>query len=726
MNAKKTIAITLAMIILVIMPLLITGCGNDNSDEPPNGQTDDLTNAAPETEDNDMTEPELIVGGITVEIEEFALSVESFSGILHLSRPLETSMIQHFEETVSGTHHVWNEESGSSDEVEYEFNLNGSFEGFENIIIGIFNNDGMQVGSYEIGTWGYQLSPQSWIFDSVFWDEARAGTYTIRIVSTLYIFDISEIDDAPYSSHSVSTWYDSSPTIMEFEYDPVQLAVNCDYIEIAGMMLSPFTWELNLQRWSMEHRGMEVLNDESFIRLGLENFKYLITLSLFGNQISDLTPLAGLTNLESLNLSSQRETQDNVRGTPLLTDITPLAGLTNLKFLDLSDNQISDLTPLAGLTNLETLQLNNQREPFEIRDRIDYTSLLSDIAPLAGLINLIELNLSENRISDITPLTEMTSLESLLLSNQFEHTEGFWRSNLLSDIAPIAGLTNLIVLELSENRINDISPLVNLTNLESLRLNNQRRLNDDGRGYTNVLNDITSLAPMTSLKNLGISNNAINDLSPLTGMTNLETLSLFSNVINDLSPLTGMTKLTLLHLGHNEISVLTPLTGLTSLRSLDLSNSPLITDFAPLSELSNLETLSLSYSRIRDISSLAVLNNITSLELSGNEIRDLTPLSSLTNLGRLSLNSNQSISDFTPISELINLTSLDLTNTGIADISLLADLTSLTSLSLNRNRITDLTPLADLTNLNYVGLSGNDGITDWSPVEHVNSVLGRP
>ena len=35
-----------------------------------------------------------------------------------------------------------------------------------------------------------------------------------------------------------------------------------------------------------------------------------------------------------------------------ISDLTPLAGLTNLTTLHLGENNISDLTPLAGLTNL--------------------------------------------------------------------------------------------------------------------------------------------------------------------------------------------------------------------------------------------------------------------------------------------------------------------------------------------------------------------------------------
>ncbi|MEO1375449.1 MAG: leucine-rich repeat domain-containing protein [Cyanobacteria bacterium J06635_10] len=71
-------------------------------------------------------------------------------------------------------------------------------------------------------------------------------------------------------------------------------------------------------------------------------------LTLSGNQISDLSPLKGLTNLMTLILKDNQ-----------IRDLSPLKGLTNLISLNLWDNQISDLSPLKGLTNLTSLGLGN-------------------------------------------------------------------------------------------------------------------------------------------------------------------------------------------------------------------------------------------------------------------------------------------------------------------------------------------------------------------------------
>ena len=81
-----------------------------------------------------------------------------------------------------------------------------------------------------------------------------------------------------------------------------------------------------------------------------------------------------------------------------ISDISPLSGLTKLAFLDLSHNQISDIRPLAGLTGLGGLKLANNQ--------------IVDISPLAGLVNLNLLNIAKNRITDFSPLAGL-NLQSL-------------------------------------------------------------------------------------------------------------------------------------------------------------------------------------------------------------------------------------------------------------------------------------------------------------------------
>ena len=73
-----------------------------------------------------------------------------------------------------------------------------------------------------------------------------------------------------------------------------------------------------------------------------------------------------------------------------ISDVSPLAGLTGLKHLDLSTNNISEISSLAPLTNLTWLRAEQND--------------ISDVSPLGGLTNLKWLGVSQNEISDISPL----------------------------------------------------------------------------------------------------------------------------------------------------------------------------------------------------------------------------------------------------------------------------------------------------------------------------------
>jgi len=108
-------------------------------------------------------------------------------------------------------------------------------------------------------------------------------------------------------------------------------------------------------------------------------------LELYGHQIRDLSPLAGLTYLTKLNLS--------LTGT---SDLEPLAGLVSLQTLNLSNNQLNDLTPLVGMTELKELYLENNQ--------------IRDITPLANLIQINKLYLQQNMIVDLKPLVDNPGL----------------------------------------------------------------------------------------------------------------------------------------------------------------------------------------------------------------------------------------------------------------------------------------------------------------------------
>ncbi|MFC1651004.1 leucine-rich repeat domain-containing protein [Candidatus Latescibacterota bacterium] len=509
----------------------------------------------------------------------------------------------------------------------------------------------------------------------------------------------------------------------------------------------------------------------------------LYRLNLSGNQISDISPMSGLTNLDILDLFSNQ-----------ISNLSPLSSLTNLQHLDVGNNQISELSPLSGLTNLGALVLFNNQisdlSPLSSLTNLQHLDVgnnqISELIPLSGLTNLGWLNLNDNRINYISPLVNLTDLRLLYLDD-----------NSIQDISQLTGLKMIgdledfehwpvkerdgvrIHLGLSNNQISDISSLVNNNGigegdgvdlsgnpLSDEAYNNQipalqargvyvfsgtsgeivspsLNLETAIREALNILtgpitsedlaklteldaserdiSDITVIKLCVNLQTLNLNTNQISDISPLSNLTNLESLDLSSNQISDISSLSGLTNLQWIYLHINQISDLSPLSSLTNLINLNLGDNP-ISDLSPLSSLTNLISLVMENNQISDLSPLSNLTNLRQIYMYGNQISDLSPLSNLINLHSLNLHNNQ-ISDISPLSNLVNLGDLALIENQISDINALSGLTRINMLQLEWNQISDISPLSSLTNLQGLWLHNNQ-ISDISPLVNLTNLRG--
>jgi len=154
-------------------------------------------------------------------------------------------------------------------------------------------------------------------------------------------------------------------------------------------------------------------------------------------------PNSGIRSLQGIDCLGPLETV--TVGGNQVSDLTPLAQVTSLRTLGLDENPISDLGPLRGLSNLESLSINSGQ--------------INDIGPLGALTNLTHLALDQNQIKDLGPLVGLTRLTDLELDQ-----------NQIKDLGPLVGLTRLTDLELDQNQIKDLGPLVGLTRLASISL----------------------------------------------------------------------------------------------------------------------------------------------------------------------------------------------------------------------------------------------------------------
>ena len=289
----------------------------------------------------------------------------------------------------------------------------------------------------------------------------------------------------------------------------------------------------------------------------LVNLKTL-DLSISDSQITDWSPLAELTQLEHLNLvqtsdrssilemdlsflkdlTNLRSLEITVRATrsgeyiTMLSDLSPLAGLTNLQALRLDGlTDVADLSPLAGLAGLETLSLRGAKyDPCGVSYNVIGSA--SDLSPLAGLTNLKSLSLlGLQTAQSLEPLSRLTSLQELYLCSRLEQTDA---------LAPLEALTNLQTLELYASQYGIGSATDPLTDMPAVSLEPLASLQDLTRLYLTCKipgGDLSPLGSLTNLETLTIDSNnydvPVTDLSPLESLDHLSELTVIGAVERD-------------------------------------------------------------------------------------------------------------------------------------------------------------------------------------------------
>ncbi|RKU38006.1 hypothetical protein C6496_07550 [Candidatus Poribacteria bacterium] len=442
--------------------------------------------------------------------------------------------------------------------------------------------------------------------------------------------------------------------------------------------------------------GLSANVKENFI----VKYRYPFVICIFFLSVGSFGVSAQTVTFNDANLAAEVRSRLGLGATDPITQ----TNILNLTVLAVSATAgVTDLTGLEYATNLEYLSFGSHGAT--------YHNAVSDLSPLSELTSLETLDFTQNAVSDISALKKLTNLTSLQFGNHGADIPG--KHNSVSDISALSGMTKLTTLIFSRNAVSDISALKNLTKLT--------RLDFGGISFDysrhNSVSDISALKNLTALTYLDFTYNNVSSVSALSGLTSLTTLRFSYNDVSDISGLSRLTSLTTLEAAWNadpgdrwklptpppaglrgNLRNISGLSGLTSLTTLLLSRNS-ISDIKPLQGLANLEYLSLDTNQIVSIEPLRGLTNLTRLLLPYNEISDIEPLRGLTNLTVLYMWFNK-ISDLAPLSGLTNLRQLGLQCNSISDVESLRGLTALTYLGLSGgNSISDVEPLSGLTKL---------------------------
>ena len=258
-------------------------------------------------------------------------------------------------------------------------------------------------------------------------------------------------------------------------------------------------------------------------------------------------------------------------GNGTLFSMEDVAKFPNLHILGIVDQKLFDLSILKQ-TTIETLVLSD--------------NLITDLSPLTEMPCLSKLYLNGNPITDISILNQIPTLKILDIGSTY-----------VTDLSPINGI-NLQKLWLNDTPIADYSPLLSLNQLETLWVS---RLNAQALSICSQLTQLYSLSIYETP--------ALTSLSPLADMTNLSFLDLVNDGITNIEDAGRFPYLYYFCLMGNPVTDLTPLTNPPIVRSLNITYLN-IDDYSFLTQISTLKVVYCSAEQGEIIRALPGAENI--------------------------------------------------------------------------------------------------------------------
>lgn len=371
---------------------------------------------------------------------------------------------------------------------------------------------------------------------------------------------------------------------------------------------------------------------------GIERLTGLRALSLTRTSVAEWRPLASLRSLRTLELDGVPNLDlEAVGALTQLEDLTlydigsaslePLHRMNMLRRLKLGKGAFVDLNALADLPRLTHLELWYPEESFTF-------------TPVAQLTNLTSITLYGRGPRDIRPLTQLPSLRSLDMQNQWIENYG-----AIARMAPLRHL-RLFIDEYAQPRV-DLSFIGSMTQLEDLALGPPP---DSGM----------RMAWLRNLRNLRslylVLEPEVADIEALQALTALRTLQIFYP--SDTRPRVN----------------LSGLASLVDLQKLVLHGVD-ARDYSPLARLGRLEILDLAYSNVRDVSFVQGLSQLQRLDLGHTEVASLSPLETLPNLTWLSVVGTR-VRRIEPVTRIASLRHVGFDG-AVSDYSLLENLPEL-------------------------------------------------
>ncbi len=380
----------------------------------------------------------------------------------------------------------------------------------------------------------------------------------------------------------------------------------------------------------------------------------------------------------------------NLSGKSQIKHLKPLSELRDLKFLDISHTAIEDLSPISNITFLETLNLSST--PTTAIKFIKYSDKLRD------------LDISNTQIEDISELVNLTNLQVFKASN-----------TAIQSFAVLNQFKNLKFLDLTESGFNSIENIKELVVLETLLLSKNYILN------------YSLLSKLSSLVTLDLSETNFEDLSSLSNMSKLVHLDITACNTFDLSPVASLKSLAKIAADETKVS--------QEDATLFVRNHPDILLIHHVKDLQSWwESLSLAWKSVLikinpelqiekpKIEVLTQTLNLSELNLDDSGIETLMPLVRFISLTSISVSNNHKIDNLLPLQEVKTLRQFTAKNTSVQDASGLKENMLLERIDLESSPISSIAALSDLPELRYLNVNSSQ----VKEIEYPEFLLSRP
>ena len=434
--------------------------------------------------------------------------------------------------------------------------------------------------------------------------------FALQVMTKLHTLDLSGntfhhiTSDALEMTHS---WRHNVPKHINLS--------NCDIITIQP---DTFTYPVGIRSLSLA--GNTHLHTENLTAIfNSTNLQELKTLDLSHMGLSDITDI--LVSLRGLSVTELILTNNSITEMPTalkdylrsleilhcdrnqLTRVTEsIAEIASLRVLDLSYNEISEIHSSFEryLTKLEVLKLS-------------FNKLRNSVVNVENCLLLHTLDLEQNLISNFTTPSVLNNLKRLNLAG-----------NIITDLQPLSGLTSLEYFDISRNQLKKLNPFL-FTNSENVQV-----ANFSGNGI--IKTNHQTFTP-NSPQVIDLSNNRLKKLWNM-GWLGTKVIDLHGNdlVAMDDQAFYALYSLHHLDLSYNNLSYLQPdaFTYLTNVSEISLSHNKLHSSdevYSALRPLINLRVVDLSYNNLNMVRHGSFSNSLAlhSIKFSHNLFVNLNP-----------------------------------------------------------------------------------------------------